>query len=141
MATNRNDVSVQQSAGNAPQREQSEDSRGAPREAALRPPVDIYEDDEGLTLQADMPGVSHERLEVRVDGDNLLLEGRVQFELPPQSEALYADLRASVYRRNFVLSRELDTAKIRATLKDGVLLVQIPKRAELRPRRITVQGG
>ncbi len=140
MATNRNDVSVQQSAGQAAQREQSEDSR-APREAALRPPVDIYEDDEGLTLQADMPGVAHERLEVRVDGDNLLLEGRVQFELPSQAEALYADLRATVYRRNFVLSRELDTAKIRATLKDGVLLVQIPKRAELRPRRITVQGG
>ncbi|MBV9697529.1 MAG: Hsp20/alpha crystallin family protein [Gammaproteobacteria bacterium] len=140
MATNRNDVSVQQS-GATPQREQSETGRTPPREAELRPPVDIYEDADGLSLQADMPGVSHERLEVRVDGDNLLLEGRLQFELPPQAEALYADLRATVYRRSFVLSRELDTTKIRATLKDGVLSVQIPKRAELRPRRITVQAS
>ena len=44
-------------------------------EAVLRPPVDIYEDDEGITLHADMPGVSRENLEIRVDNDTLLIEG------------------------------------------------------------------
>ncbi|MBV9343578.1 MAG: Hsp20/alpha crystallin family protein [Gammaproteobacteria bacterium] len=141
MATNRNDVSVQQSSAATQPSEGSGSARGQTREAALRPPVDIHEDQDGLMLQADMPGVARERLEVRVDGDTLLLEGRVQFELPSSAEALYADVRATVYRRSFILSRELDSAKINATLKDGVLSVKIPKRAELRPRRITVQGG
>lgn len=130
----------------APQR----DSRGAsaqPRqhghgsEAALRAPVDIFEDSDGITLVADMPGVSKERLTVRIDADTLVLEGRVQFDLPEQSQALYADMRSSNYRRNFVLGRELDTGNIQAQLKDGVLKVRIPKRAELRPRKIEVQGG
>jgi len=52
---------------------------------------------------------------------------------------MYADVRSTVYRRSFVLSRELETSNIQATLKDGVLTVRIPKRAELRPRRIEVR--
>ena len=109
-------------------------------ENVLRPPVDVYENAEGITLEADMPGVSKERLDVRVEGDTLLVEGGVQFALPEQSEALYADVRATTYRRTFLLSRELDTDKIQANLKDGVLRVRIPKRAELRPRKIEVLG-
>jgi HSP20 family molecular chaperone IbpA len=115
--------------------------RAVATDAAIRAPVDVFEDSEGLTLEADMPGVSKDRLTVRIDGDTLVLEGKVQFDLPEQSEALYADVRSSTYRRNFVLSRELDTSNIQAQLKDGVLKVRIPKRAELRPRKIEVQGG
>jgi HSP20 family molecular chaperone IbpA len=55
--------------------------------------------------------------------------------------ALYADVRSTRYRRSFVLSDELETEKTEATLKDGVLTVRIPKRAEVRPRRIEVQAG
>ena len=117
---------------------------GAPQraragEAALRAPVDIFETSESLVLVADMPGVSRERLEVRVDGDTLLLEGNVQFQLPEHSEAVYADVRSSAYRSSFVLSRELDSDKIQANLKDGVLTVRIPKHAALRPRKIEVR--
>ena len=114
--------------------------RGGISESPIRPPVDIFEDDDGITLQADMPGVSKDRLTVRVDGNSLLLEGSVQFDLPEQAEALYADVRSSLYRRSFALSRELETEKIEANLKDGVLTVRIPKRAELRPRKIEVQA-
>src|SRR6202045_5005531 len=129
MSTNVNEVAKRQSDGAVAQ------ARGRTAESAIRAPADVYEDREGITLEADMPGVSRERLNVRVDGDNLLLEGNVQFELPEQAEALYADVRSTVYRRSFVLSRELDTAQIQATLKDGVLTVRIPRRAELRPRK------
>jgi len=75
-----------------------------------------------------------------VDGNTLLLEGTVQFELPEQAEALYADVRSTVYRRSFVLSRELEAEKVQANPRDGVLTVRIPKRLELRPRKIEVQG-
>jgi len=63
----------------------------------------------------------------------------VQFQLPEHSEAVYADVRSTAYRSSFVLSRELDTDKIQANLKDGVLTVRIPKHAALRPRKIEVR--
>jgi HSP20 family protein len=135
MATNSSEIAGQKSPTAAPsQRERA-------MESAIGAPADIFEDGEGINLVVDMPGVSKERLEVRVDGDNLLLEGTVQFELPEQAEALYADIRSTLYRRSFVLSRELETEKIQANLKDGVLTVHIPKRMALRPRKIEVQGA
>jgi HSP20 family protein len=108
-------------------------------EVVVRPPVNIYEDADGITLEADIPGVSKERLNVRVDGNTLLIEGEIKLDLSPNMEALYADVRSTHYRRSFALSRELETGGIEAKVKDGVLTVRIPKRAELRPRKIEVQ--
>lgn len=127
-------TAVQQPSGSAAQRGQS-------AEALIRPPVDIWEDKHGITLRADMPGVSKERLNLRIDGNNLIVEGQVQFELPENAEALYADVRSNLYRRSFSLGGELETGKIEASLKDGVLTVRIPKRSELRPRKIEVQSS
>lgn len=138
MASNSSQVSER--TGNA-EVAQSQRQRAHGSEAVLRPSVDVYESGEGITLEADMPGVSRERLEVRVDGDTLLIEGKVQFDLPEHAEALHADVRSTTYRRSFQLSRELDTGKIQANLRDGVLRVSIPKRAELRPRRIEVSSS
>ena len=109
-------------------------------EAAILPPVDIWEDKDGITLCADMPGVSKDSLSLRIDGNNLIVEGQLQLALAENAQALYADVRSSLYRRSFSLSGELETGKIEANLKDGVLTVRIPKRAELRPRKIEVQG-
>ena len=133
MATNTTEVARQTTTGGSLQRAE----RSAP--AAIRPPVDIYEDGEGITLLADLPGVSKERLSMRVENQSLVIEGQVQFDLPEKAEALYADVRSSAYRRSFALSAELETEKIEANLKDGVLTVRIPKRAELRARRIEIQ--
>ena len=135
MDSNSSGLAARESGGAAAQQY----ARGA--EATIRAPVDIYEDADGITLEADMPGVSKDRLLVRVEGNSLVIEGKVQFELPAHAEAIYADVRATTYRRNFVLGRELESSNIQAQLKDGVLKVRIPKRAELRPRKIEVQGA
>ncbi|MBV8974217.1 MAG: Hsp20/alpha crystallin family protein [Sinobacteraceae bacterium] len=117
-------------------------AQGASRnEAAIRPPVDVFETSDGIKLLADMPGVSKEHLHLQTEGNTLTIEGQVQFDMPDELEALYADVRSTVYRCSFVLSSELDTSHIEAMLKDGVLAVRIPKREELRPRRIQVQSG
>ena len=105
----------------------------------LRPPVNVYEDADGITVEADMPGVSKDRLQLRVDKDQLLVEGDVEFIMPEGMEALHADVRATHYSRSFALSRELDSESIDASLKDGVLTLRIPKRAEVRPRKIEVR--
>ena len=114
----------------------------ARREApALRPPVDILEDAEGITLMADMPGVSKDRLHIHVDANNLQIDGEAQVELPEGAEALYADVRTTRFSRSFTLSNELETEKIDASLKDGVLTLRIPKHPEQRPRKIEVKAA
>jgi HSP20 family molecular chaperone IbpA len=115
----------------------------APRaeEAVLLPPVDVYEDATGITLIADLPGVSRERLSVQVDKDTLLIEGEAAIEMPGEMEALYADLRTTRFRRSFTLSRELEASRIDAQMKDGVLTLTVPKRAEAQPRKIQINVG
>jgi len=105
---------------------------------ALRPSVDIFENEKEITLMADMPGVSRERLDIKVDGTNLAIEGEAAIEMPEGMEALYADISTTRFRRSFTLSNELDAEQISAEMKDGVLTLHLPKRAELQPRRIQV---
>lgn len=108
---------------------------------AVLPAVDVFEDASGITLLADMPGVPKEQLELKVEGETLLIEGGVQPRTPDGLEAIYAEVRVPRYRRSFTLSRELDTTRIEANLKDGVLSLRIPKQAHAQPRRITVTAG
>jgi HSP20 family protein len=118
---------------------QEKKSPQATAEATLRPAVDIFEDDAGITVQADMPGVSREHLEVHIDSDTLSIEGEAAIRMPEDMEPVYADVRFTRYQRRFTLSRELDTDKIDANLRDGVLTLRIPKREEHKPRKIEVQ--
>jgi HSP20 family molecular chaperone IbpA len=108
---------------------------------AVPPAVDVFEDASGITLLADMPGVPKEQLELKVEGDSLQIEGGMQPLTPGGLEAIYAEVRAPRYRRSFALSRELDTSRIEANLKDGVLRLRIPKQAHAQPRRIKVSAG
>ena len=108
------------------------------RDLSMIPAVDIFEDAHQLTVQAEMPGVSKEGLIVQADRSSLLIEGEVTLDMPQGMAALYADLQTTKYRRTFVLSGELETEHIAATLKDGLLTVRIPKRAEFRTRKIKV---
>jgi HSP20 family protein len=106
------------------------------------PPVDIFEDDHGITVLADLPGVAKEQLGVRVDGDSLIVEATATSTAGPREmELIYAEAQFPAYRRQFTLSRELDPSRIDAALKDGVLRLRIPKSEDARPRRIEVRAG
>jgi HSP20 family molecular chaperone IbpA len=108
---------------------------------ALLPRVDVFEDERGITLLADLPGVPREQLDIKVEGETLTIEGTVATAIPPGLQPAYVELRLPRYRRAFTLSRELDAAHIEANLKDGVLNLRIPKAEHAQPRRITVQVG
>lgn len=107
----------------------------------ILPPVDIFEDEAGFTVIADMPGVSKDRLSVRVTGDSLVIEGTASVPVTGNIELLYGEIQNPQYRRSFTLSRELDPGKMEAKLNNGVLRLRIPKAEEARPRRITVNVG
>ena len=116
--------------------EQASPSREEP---ALLPPVDVIEDATGITLYADLPGVPKDRLNVRVEGETLLIEADLVLAVPKDMQASHAEVQRTHYRRAFTLSRELDPGKVNAELSQGVLRLRIPKAEHAQPRRITVQ--
>ena len=136
MSTN----AVQTDNGNA-SRSPARTGAEADTQRALTPRVDVSEDDTGITLFADLPGVAREQLELRVEGDTLHIEGAVDAATPGGLEAVYAEVRLPRYRRSFTLSREHDASKIDAQLKDGVLKLRIPKQEHAQPRRIAITAG
>jgi HSP20 family protein len=105
---------------------------------ALMPRVDVLEDERGITLLADLPGVPRDQLDIKVDGETLIIEGTVATVTPTGLQPAYVELRLPRFRRAFTLSRELDTGHIEANLKDGVLNLRIPKMEHAQPRRISV---
>jgi HSP20 family molecular chaperone IbpA len=108
-------------------------------EAALLPPVYVIEDSTGITLRADLPGVSKENLSLQVEADTLTIEGEVSIALPEGMEASYAEVTVPRYRRVFALSKELDAGKVSAELRNGVLKLRIPKAEHAQPRRIDIK--
>ena len=105
---------------------------------ALLPRVDVLEDERGITLLADLPGVPRDQLDIKVDGETLTIEGTVATATPQALQPAYVELRVPRFRRAFTLSRELDAGRIEANLKDGVLNLRIPKLEHAQPRRVTV---
>lgn len=111
----------------------------ARQEAALLPPVDVVEDASGITLYADLPGVPRDKLDLRIEGDQLNIEAEVALPVPQGMTPSHAEVSRSRYRRAFTLSKELDAGKVSAELSQGVLRVRIPKAEHAQPRKISVQ--
>jgi len=110
-------------------------------EASLMPPVDVVEDSAGITLYADLPGVTREALHLRVEDETLFIEGELGLKIPEGMESSHAEVGLPRYRRLFRLSKELDTDKVSAELKQGVLKLRIPKAEHAQPKRIQVSVG
>src|SRR5436190_21780916 len=94
---------------------------GQRNDAALMPPVDVIEDRTGITLRADLPGVPKDKLKLQVEASTLTIEGEVNIPMPQSMEATYAEVGVPRFRRVFTLSKELDTSKVSAEFKHGVL--------------------
>jgi len=112
---------------------------GQRSDAALMPPVDVIEDSAGITLRADLPGVPKEKLKLQVEAGTLTIEGEVSIAMPEGMEATYAEVSVPRFKRVFTLSKELDTGKVSAEFKHGVLSLRIPKAEHAQPRRIDIK--
>jgi HSP20 family molecular chaperone IbpA len=109
------------------------------QERYVAPPVDIYETHDGLVVLADLPGVSQEGLDVRVDNNVLTIRGHAHHAMP--GDATYREYELVNFFRQFELSDKVDQGRISAELKCGVLTLQLPKAEEAKPRQIAVQVG
>jgi len=104
------------------------------------PRVDIFETDEELLLYADVPGVRPEDLDVRYEHGELTIHGKVQPRYEG-SDFIWNEYEVGDWYRVFSLSEEIDAEKISAELKNGVLVLHLPKVAEAQPKRIQVKSG
>lgn len=108
-----------------------------PTRAYVSPEVNIYETEHGYTLEAEMPGVTREHLEVTLENNALTLVGhRTEDALP--GTLLYRESRPADYRRVFELDPAIDSQKIRAQMNQGLLILELPKTEAVKPRRIAV---
>ena len=111
------------------------------RRSTVTPAVDIVEDSHGITLWADLPGVSREKLDVKVHDARLTIEAEAELPVQGAVRVHHAELRAPRFARAFTVSDDFDTTKIDANLANGVLRLTIPRREEARPRRVEVRAG
>lgn len=107
--------------------------------ASVVPAVDVCEDAQGITLWADMPGVPKDKLSIHINDNALTIEGAITLDVPPDMQAIHAEIMHARYRRVFTLSRDLDADKVDASYLNGVLRLRIPKVSQERARRIEVQ--
>jgi HSP20 family protein len=105
----------------------------------LSPQVNIFETKEGYVLEAEMPGVSKDGLEVTLEGNELTIVGRRQFDVEG-AELVYRESRPRDFKRVFELDPAIDTAKITAKIEQGILRMDLPKADRVKPRKITVTG-
>jgi HSP20 family molecular chaperone IbpA len=107
------------------------------QEVFAPPPVDIYEDDQGLVVVADVPGVEPGTLDVRVENGLLTIHGRTQDAAT--GTLIHREYELTGFFRQFQLPEEIDAARIAADVQQGVLTLRLPRAAPDPPRRIDVR--
>ncbi len=107
----------------------------------VRPRANITETVQGFTIQAEIPGVSHQGLEVTFENGELTLTGhRTPTAVPAGTELMYRESRPSDFRRTFDLDQSIDASGITASLDQGLLTLNLPKAEAAKPRRIEING-
>jgi HSP20 family protein len=122
---------------NAVAQQDSQKTTTPTRQAYVAPEVNIFTTQEGYVLEAEMPGVNKNGLEVTLEGTELTLVGRRSVETP-KGDALYRESREFDYRRVFELDPAIDAARISAKMEQGVLTLLLPKAEKLKPRKINI---
>jgi len=107
------------------------------REGYRNPAVDIVEGDAGLILRADLPGLEQDQLQVGIDQGLLTIEGGTTGQA--EGDGLYEEFAVAGYYRQFRLPETIDTDKVKAELKHGVLTLHLPKAEAEQPKKIPVE--
>jgi HSP20 family protein len=105
------------------------------------PPVDIYETDDALVFQADLPGVAKDEVSIEVQNNTLILRGERQHDAAVREDHYHRVERAyGPFQRSFVLPTMVDQEKVQATYHEGILELRLPKLESAKPRRIAIQS-
>jgi HSP20 family molecular chaperone IbpA len=111
-----------------------------PRRDVVTPLIDIHETPDGLVLEADLPGASEDSVSVQLEDNVLSLHAQVVPSAPADTRLIHEESRVAEFQRSFILSDEVDRARIAAELKNGVLRLTLPKAERARARRIEIKS-
>jgi len=117
----------------------AEDTERTRETRCFVPRADIYETEDKIVVVTDMPGVSAESLDITLEKNILTINGYVEPEVPEGYSLVWAEYRIGDYQRSFRISDEIDRDQIEATIKDGVLHLDLPKAAAAKTRKISVK--
>ena len=112
------------------------------RARAAYPPLNIYTTAEGLVIDAEMPGVEPQDVEISVVGDELTLRGKVNAQEPAAGETVLRRERpAGEFQRTLQLPFRANTGGVKATFKNGLLRIAVPRSEEEKPRKIAIEAA
>jgi HSP20 family protein len=112
----------------------------APMQHTNTPLIDIHEGPDGLILEADLPGVTEDHLNIHLEDNVLVLQAKVPSPFPEGARVLHEEYRVSDFYRSFILSDEVERSRISAELKNGVLRLVLPKAERAKTRRIEIKS-
>jgi HSP20 family protein len=125
--------------GGAPARRERDEELSL---GAWIPPVDIEEDSEKLVLTAELPGFKEDQIDLQVEGGVLTIRGERTFEDKQDGKNFHRVERSyGQFVRSFTLPNNVDRDNVKASFKDGLLSIELPKREEAKPRQIKVSDG
>lgn len=106
------------------------------------PVVDVTENDDEIVLEAELPGMKKEEIDVQLNGDTLTLRGERRIERAEKDERYHRiERQYGAWQRSFQIEVPIDAAKISADYNDGVLCVRLPKAENVKPRQIVITTG
>ena len=111
--------------------------------SSFAPAVDVYEDEHKVTLKIEVPGIDEKEIDVRVENNTLTVHGERKIEKEEKKEENYrrVERQYGSFTRTFTLPTTVDSEKVSATYDKGVLKVNLPKKAEAKPKQIKVNVG
>jgi len=106
------------------------------------PAVDVYEDEHKVTLKLEIPGVTQEEVDIRLENNTLTVRGERKFEKEEKEENFHRiERRYGSFARSFTLPNTLDADSVQANYENGVLKIELAKRVEAKPKQIKVNIG
>lgn len=105
-----------------------------------RPPVDIFESGDTFVLKLEVPEVDKESIDIKINDDELTIKGERKLEAGIDPESYHRMERGyGTFSRSFSLTKTIDSSRIKAAIKDGILRIELPKKEEVKPKQIKIE--
>ena len=105
------------------------------------PPVDIFESGETFVLKLEIPEVDKDSIDIKINDNELSIKGERRLEPGVDPENYHRMERGyGTFTRSFSLTKSIDSSKIKANIKDGILRIELPKKEEVKPKQIKIDG-
>jgi HSP20 family protein len=106
----------------------------------VRPPMDVIENENGINIRVNLPGLSPDDVNIEIEGNLLTISGEVNNHTEKEGERYhYRERWSGSFKRSLRLADTLDTDNVEAVFENGVLNLALPKRPESQPKRIKVE--